>query len=93
MTPQLEVAAVQLTSTRDVEANLDLSHELTRAAVEAGARVVALPENFGFLGSETAKLRHAQPIEDAPFLVGLRDIARESKVHVLAGSIIRMPGC
>ncbi len=87
MTPELTVAAVQLTSTQDVDANLSRSLELTRAAAEAGARLIALPENYGFLGPDADKLKHAQNVEDGPFTAALRELAREHDVYVLAGSI------
>lgn len=87
MTGELRVAAIQLTSTSDVEANLYRSVELVRRAAEAGARLVALPENFGLLGREEDKLAHAQGIEDGRFLVRLRALAREHAVWILAGSI------
>lgn len=87
MTPELTVAAVQLTSTQDVDANLRRSLELTRAAAEAGARLIALPENYGFLGPDVDKLKHAQSVAAGPFLVPLRELAREYGVYVLAGSI------
>lgn len=87
MTPELTVAAVQLTSTQDVDASLSRSIELARAAVEAGARFVALPENYGFLGRDVDKLKHAQSVETGPFIVPLRELANEYDVYILAGSI------
>ncbi len=85
--PQLTVAAVQLCSTADVESNLAQAHTWAGRAVALGADLIALPENFGFLGSEAEKLAWAQRVEDSPFLASLRQLAREHKVAVLAGSI------
>src|SRR6516225_5504874 len=48
----LVVAAVQLTSTEDVAANLERTGVLVRAAARAGAALVGLPENFAYLGSD-----------------------------------------
>jgi deaminated glutathione amidase len=88
MTAPLHVAAVQLTSTTDVRANLDRALALTREAADRGARFIVLPENFGFFpGNDTDKLSHAQSVDDGPFTLALRALARERGVHILAGSI------
>src|SRR5262252_9329407 len=47
----LAVAAVQMTSGEDVDANLERSRELVMEAATAGAMIVGLPENFAYLGS------------------------------------------
>ena len=46
----LVIAAVQMTSGEDVEANLERARELVREAATAGALIVGLPENFAYLG-------------------------------------------
>ena len=78
---------VQVTSTRDVESNLARSRELVDRAARAGARLIALPENYGFIGADAEKLPFAQAVEEGPFVAPLREIARQRKVYVLAGSI------
>jgi predicted amidohydrolase len=83
---RLTAAAVQLTSTADVDANLARVCALTRAAADAGAELIVLPENFGFLGEDHEKLAHAQPI-DGPFTAPLREVARQAGVFVVAGGI------
>ena len=87
MLDTLAVATVQLTSTRDVDANLRRSTDWVRRAAGAGARLIALPENFGFLGPDHEKLAHAQPVADGRFLTDLRRLAAELDVWILAGSI------
>jgi predicted amidohydrolase len=87
MPPELTVATVQLTSTEDVDANVSRAVALVERAAEAGARFIALPENYGFLGSEKGKLAHAQPVEGGGFTQGLREVASARSVFVLAGSI------
>jgi predicted amidohydrolase len=84
---RLAIAAVQITSTEDVEQNLARSAAWTRRAAEAGAQLVVLPENYGFLGPEEARLAHAQSVEEGGFVAPLREVAREHAIHVLAGSI------
>ena len=83
----LTVAAVQMSSTADVAQNLDTALQAIRAAVNAGASLVALPENLGLQAGTRDKLKHAQGIEEHTFLAPLRALARELKVAVLAGSI------
>ncbi len=87
MTSDLQVAAVQLTSTADVDSNLQRAAQITQQAAAAGARFIVLPENFGFLGiEEGATLSYAQHI-DGPFTSELRRIARQYSAVILAGSI------
>ncbi len=83
---RLTAAAVQLTSTADVDANLARATELAGAAATAGAELIVLPENYGFLGEDADKLRHAQPIEGR-FTAPLRDLARARGLFVIAGGI------
>ena len=51
----MRAAAVQMTSGRDVRANLEQASRLLREAAAAGAQLVVLPENFSFLGSTDAE--------------------------------------
>jgi len=48
-------AALQLTSTSDIEANLNAAEEQIELAARRGADLVGLPENFAFLGEEQKK--------------------------------------
>ncbi|HZD19586.1 MAG TPA: nitrilase-related carbon-nitrogen hydrolase, partial [Burkholderiales bacterium] len=55
---KLRVAALQMVSAPELAPNLDAAGRLIAAAAAAGARLVALPENFYCIGrSETDKLR------------------------------------
>ena len=78
-------AVVQLTSTSDEAANLDLAEALIRRAAGLGARLVATPENTNFLGPHEEKVRRAQGLDGA---VGRRfaGLASELGVHLLLGS-------
>lgn len=44
------VAAIQMVSSASVEANLNRAQQLVEQAVSHGARLVALPEYFCFMG-------------------------------------------
>jgi deaminated glutathione amidase len=49
MTPHHKVAAIQMVSTADVQANIVAAGKLIRQAAESGASLVVLPENFAVL--------------------------------------------
>lgn len=83
----MSVAVVQMTSTTDFQGNMSRACDYVRQAAIAGAKLVALPENFAFLGKEHEKLVHAQKVEDAPFLEPLRKVAQEHSIGILAGTI------
>ncbi len=87
MRAALRVAAVQMSSTPEVERNLDRACSLVGEAIAAGAQLSILPENFGFMGRDSDKLPHAQPVEGGRFLAPLRELCRQHRHSVLAGSI------
>jgi deaminated glutathione amidase len=80
------VAAVQLTSTSDVARNLERARHWIARAAEAGARLVALPENFACMREEGSTNPAAGPL-DGPLLAFLRECAKQHGV-VLAGGTI-----
>lgn len=78
-------AAVQMTSTSDEDANLaQAAHWIGRAA-EAGAKLVATPENTNFLGLHSDKVRRAEPI-GGKITTFFADLARKHGVHLVLGS-------
>jgi predicted amidohydrolase len=81
-----EAAAVQMTSTTDVDCNVRRAASLIRDAAEDGADLVALPENFAYLRTEGTKLEFKTTIE-GDLVRSMRDLARELGVHLLLGSI------
>lgn len=80
-------AVVQMTSNTDWESNLKRACMYVEQAANAGARLIMLPENFGFLGRENDKLPHAQEVDGGPFLEPLRELAQKHRLGILAGSI------
>ena len=56
-------AAVQMTSTGDVEANLACAERLVSEAAAHGATFVGLPENFGCLRSEGVSAPEPQSLD------------------------------
>ena len=79
-------AAVQMTSTADVERNLETAERLVAGAAARGARFVALPENFAFLRSEGEPVPEPQPL-DGPWVSRMSAVARRLEVTLLLGSI------
>jgi predicted amidohydrolase len=95
---ELVVGAVQMTSTADVEANLERASELVREAASADALLVGLPENFAYLGEDRDHrlsiaevlpgLEVAEPrggATDGPILATMRELARLTGVWLLLG--------
>ena len=77
-------AAVCMTSTPDIKHNLSQAEELIDLAVNQGAKLIGLPENFSFLGADEAKIAQAQTIatESEKFLIRM---AQRYQVTILGG--------
>lgn len=77
-------AAIQMTSLPDLEKNLVQAEELIDLAVNQGAELVSLPENFSFLGDEKEKIAQAEEIaqESEKFL---KTMAQRFQVSILGG--------
>ncbi len=82
------VAAVQMTSGPDVQANLAAAAPLIDEAAEAGASLVLLPENFGCMTPDPATKRAArEPDGDGPQQRFLAQMAQVHGVLVVGGSV------
>ena len=91
----LVVAAVQMTSGEDVDANLERARELVCEAASAGALIVGLPENFAYLGGrQDHKLAIAEALPEVgatehsdfgPILSAMRALALKAGVWLLLG--------
>jgi len=74
-----------MTSTDDVGANLASASKFVAEAAEAGAELVALPENFAFLRREGMPIPCAQGL-DGEIVGTLRELARRHRLWLLGGS-------
>ncbi len=85
-------AAVQMTSTTEVERNLDAAEDLVERAAARGASFVGLPENFAFLRSEGQPVPEPQDL-DGPWVSRMSALALRLRVTLLLGSLPeRVPG-
>lgn len=83
----VKVAALQMTSGPDVAGNLAQAGALIEAAAGAGARLVALPENFSFMGLKDADKRAvAEAPGGGPVQDFLRATAARLKVWLIGGT-------
>lgn len=82
------IAAIQMTSGPDVEANLADAGTLISQAVSEGAGLVALPENFGLIGArERDKLAHVEADGQGPMQDFLAGTARDHGIWLVGGSV------
>jgi len=82
------VAALQMVSAPEVAPNLEAAERLIAAAASAGARLVALPENFYLIGRhETDKVRAREADGAGPIQDFLAHAARRHKVWLVAGTV------
>lgn len=78
-------AAVQMTSTQDVERNLSTAEKLVEKAASQGARLIGLPENFALMGSgEKERLSRVEPA-DGPVIQRMAALARKHGVTLTLG--------
>lgn len=88
MTERSRVAAVQMTSSASVAANLTAVEAALREAAEVGAALAVLPENFAFMGRRDAdKLSVAEPEGEGPIQTALAGFARQFSLWIVAGTI------
>jgi deaminated glutathione amidase len=86
----VRVAVVQLNTQDDLAANLAGVQRWIGQAAEAGAELVALPENFAFMGEEARKRELAERLDGAfpgPIFAALAEAAAKHGVWVLGGGM------
>lgn len=88
-------AVIQLSSQDDVTVNLEKVRDRVLEAGRAGAELVALPENFAFMGEETKKREIAEKVDSdatGPIMTALRHAARDARVWLVAGGMPEASG-
>src|SRR5262245_511174 len=81
------VAAVQMNSGADKARNVETATRWIRQAAAVGAKLVALPENFSWMGPEPERPSAAEAL-DGPTLSRMASLAHELSVTLLAGSVL-----
>ncbi len=83
-----KVAAIQMASGPNVDGNLHEAARLITQAVEAGAELVVLPENFAIMGiSEEDKVAIREPLGDGPIQKFLSEQASLHNIWVIGGTV------
>jgi deaminated glutathione amidase len=84
----MRVAAIQMTSTHEIEANLEVAGRYLSDAARLGATLAALPENFAFMGKDSGDKRAvAEPDGSGRIQNFLADTARRLKIWVIGGTV------
>jgi len=78
------VAALQITSTSNVEENFTEAEEQIELAARRGAELIGLPENFAFLGGDDEKLRLASELSEK-CAIFLKTMSQRYQVFLLGG--------
>jgi deaminated glutathione amidase len=84
---RIRAAAIQMNSTGDRTRNRATAERLVRAAAADGAALVVLPEKWNVLGTPEQLAEGAEPL-DGPSTTWARELARELRVDLIAGSIV-----
>ncbi|BBK30782.1 putative amidohydrolase [Stella humosa] len=88
MSTTFKAACIQMTTARDMAPNIDTIASLTRQARSAGADLVMTPEVSNMIEPDRkAQLAKVRFEGDDPMLAAGRDLARETGVWLLLGSL------
>ncbi len=86
----MRVAVVQLNTQDNVAENLGRVRHWVSEAASAGAQLVALPENFAFMGEEAQKRELAEKVDGAfpgQILGALSEVATKHGVWIVGGGM------
>ena len=84
----MRVAAIQMTSGHDIDANLEAAGRFLTHAAGLDAKLAALPENFAFMGLNSGDKRAvAEPDGAGRIQNFLADTARRLKIWIVGGTV------
>jgi predicted amidohydrolase len=84
----MRVAAIQMTSGHDIDANLEAAGRFLADAARSKAILAALPENFAFMGVNSGDKRAiAEPDGAGRIQNFLADTARRHKIWIVGGTV------
>jgi nitrilase len=82
------IAAIQMTSSHEIDANLEAAERHLSEAARLGAVLAALPENFAFMGKDSGDKRAiAEPDGAGRIQNFLADTARRLKIWIVGGTV------
>ena len=87
MAENIRIGIVQLTATQDRDRNLEHARELMARAVDKGASLLALPENFSYMAADNSKVSMGEDLESGASVTFLREFAREHSVALVGGTV------
>jgi len=88
MSDKFKVAAIQMVSEPEVEANLEAARRLIAEAARQGARLASLPEYFCIFGRrERDKVEVRERDGSGPIQQFLSDTSREYGMWIVGGSV------
>ena len=83
-----KIAAVQMCSSDNIDANLEAASQFIHQASASGARLAVLPENFAFMGiNNTNRLQYKEEFGHGKIQNFLAKLAKENKIWIVAGTI------
>ncbi len=82
-----QVACLQITTSDDMAANIAMVSDMARRARDAGAEFITTPENVSLMDGGAAVRAQAAPEDEHPARLAFAELARETGVWFLAGSI------
>ncbi len=83
-----KISAIQMASGTNVSANLNEVSRLISSTVEAGAKLIVLPENFAIMGFQDAdQIKVAEDEGTGPIQDFLSAQAKKNKVWLVAGTV------
>ncbi len=88
--PLLRVAVIQTCATNDRVRNHDEVARLLRQAASDRPGLIALPENWAWIGPDDEKLAQIET-EEGPSICLLKELAREAQSWIMGGTVL-MPG-
>ena len=88
---EFTAACIQFTAGPDPEPNIAVVSDLIRGARDAGADFITTPEASNFIESGEKRRDKARREADDPFLAAMRELARETGVWILVGSLVIDP--
>lgn len=88
MTSKFTVACIQTNSAREIAPNIEFVLSQIKAARDAGADFITMPECVGMMEPDNAKMRDKTPTEaNHPALAAFQDAAKQTGTWILIGSL------